>query len=56
MDSSLSELLWSVRLISASIALGDFLKKLLFVMTRIFPCLEMIVNPFYCTTVIGDGW
>lgn len=36
-DSSLSESLWLIRLISASVDLGDFLKLLLFLVTRLFP-------------------
>lgn len=46
MDSSLSELLKSVRSISASINLGDFLKKLLFFVTRLLPHLAVIIDTF----------
>ena len=54
MDSSSFESLWSVRLTSLSIAFGDFLKKLLFLVTRLLPHLEMFMDPFCCTTVSGD--
>lgn len=50
------ELLQSIILLSASVNLGDFVKKLLFFMTKLLPLPGVIMDAFYCTIDIGDEW